>query len=227
MTWWPGWDSIEGAKGWADFYFWFGIGCLVLLAVSEVISHRYGLRKDELVAAAEVTTSKQRKADQDAADARHAAEIGGLKGQLSEAEKKVENLRSQQIARRLTPDQKTALIGALSPFASQKVFIWCSTAAWDCTDFAVDFMDVFKSAGWQPTDQIRYGIMVGGDAVGIEVLVNPQIANPATGQVSMPSVVTLVNTLVALNLILEPALGREPSIGADTIYFRIGRIPPK
>ena len=92
MTWWPGWDSIESTKGWADFYFWFGIICLVLLAISEVISHRYGLRKDELVAAAEVATSKQRKADQDAADSRHATEISGLKKHFRKPTKRSLNL---------------------------------------------------------------------------------------------------------------------------------------
>ncbi len=93
------------------------------------------------------------------------------------------------------------------------------------TSFATDFLETFKQAGWTPTDVIRYGIAVGYDAVGIEVLVNPQMADSA-GQVSMPSVVTLINTLVQTNLMSSATLGRMPEIEARTIYFRIGRIPP-
>ena len=68
---------------------------------------------------------------------------------------------------------------------------------------------------------------MGYDAVGIEVLINPQMADSA-GQVSMPSVVTLITTLVQTGLMPTPALGRMPEVELDTIYFRIGRIsPPK
>jgi hypothetical protein len=104
------------------------------------------------------------------------------------------------------------------------VYIWCSTAAWDCTPFATDFLETFKQSGWEPTDVIRYGIVTGGDSVGVEALVNPAIAN-AAGQVSLPSVIALIQTLVGLNLMPEAALGRMPEIDPGTIYFRIGRIP--
>jgi hypothetical protein len=56
-------------------------------------------------------------------------------------------------------------------------------------------------------------------------LVNPQVAN-AAGQVSMPSVVALVEMLVRLTLMPTASLGRMPEIEEGTIYFRIGRIPP-
>jgi hypothetical protein len=151
--------------------------------------------------------------------------VEALQKRLAEADKKVEGLQSQNVGRRLNADQKAALVLALSQFRGQKVFIFCSTAAWDCTPFATDFLETFQQAGWQPTDQIRYGIVVGGDAVGIEVLVNPQVAN-AAGQVSMPSVVALVEMLVRLTLMPTASLGRMPEIEEGTIYFRIGRIPP-
>jgi hypothetical protein len=46
----PGWDSITGAHWWSNFYFWASIIALILLGVTEVVSHRYGERKDELAA---------------------------------------------------------------------------------------------------------------------------------------------------------------------------------
>ena len=50
MSWWPGWNSIEGAAKWGDLFFWAGFAFLVLLAGCEVLSKVYGWRKDALVA---------------------------------------------------------------------------------------------------------------------------------------------------------------------------------
>ena len=73
MTWWPGWDSmIESAKGWADpyiadayilfsradSYIWFGIGCLVLLLVFEIIERN--ARRKKQCNVADATAYKQR-----------------------------------------------------------------------------------------------------------------------------------------------------------------------
>src|ERR1700681_3692851 len=49
MTWWPGWNSIEGAARWGDIFFWAGFAFLVLLAGSEILSKVYGWRKATLV----------------------------------------------------------------------------------------------------------------------------------------------------------------------------------
>jgi thiosulfate reductase cytochrome b subunit len=50
MGWWPGWNTIEGADWWHEFFWWLGIACLAGLVVSEVVAKRYSTRKDELVA---------------------------------------------------------------------------------------------------------------------------------------------------------------------------------
>ncbi len=50
MSWWPGWNSIEGAAKWGDLFFWAGFALLVLLAGCEVLSKVYSWRKDSLIA---------------------------------------------------------------------------------------------------------------------------------------------------------------------------------
>jgi len=50
MTWWPGWNSIEGAAKWGDIFFWTGFALLVLLAGCEILSKVYSWRKDTLIA---------------------------------------------------------------------------------------------------------------------------------------------------------------------------------
>ena len=50
MTWWPGWNSIEGAAKWGDIFFWTGFALLGLLAGCEILSKVYSWRKDTLIA---------------------------------------------------------------------------------------------------------------------------------------------------------------------------------
>jgi hypothetical protein len=49
MTWWPGWNSVEGAAKWGDIFFWAGFAFLALLVGCEVLSKVYAWRKDTLI----------------------------------------------------------------------------------------------------------------------------------------------------------------------------------
>ena len=201
-----------------------GIIILGLLVAAEVLAFQYSHRKDYLSESAESTRIEEQQRKEAEDETRRATEVAQLQKQLADAGKKVDGLQLQNLARRLTSAQKEAIATALAPWAGQKISIFCSTAAWDCVTFAADFQEAFKQAKWDVSDQIAFGVAVGYDAVGIEVLVNPQIAGP-NGQVSMPSVVALVTKLASLNL-MAPGLGRMPEIALGTIFFRIGRIPP-
>jgi len=48
MSWIPGWDTIGGAGWWSGFFFWASIACLIGLGITEIASHRYSERKDDL-----------------------------------------------------------------------------------------------------------------------------------------------------------------------------------
>jgi hypothetical protein len=94
MSWWPGWNSIEGAAKWADIFFWVGFALLVLLAGCEILSKVYGWRKDTLVvmrdnlmAVADAARTPQ--ADQEGviAPERHDTEIPAAHAPGAEAEK--------------------------------------------------------------------------------------------------------------------------------------------
>src|SRR5262249_45543900 len=108
----PGWDSITNTGWWSNFWFWFGIVCLFALGASEVVSHIYGLRRDELVDAAGHAAAEQYQRQADDAEARRRAEVEGLQKQLAKADKKVADLQKSATFRRLTPEQKQTLIGA-------------------------------------------------------------------------------------------------------------------
>ena len=73
MSWWPGWNSIEGAAKWGDIFFWAGFAFLALLVGCEVLSKAYGWRKDTLIAMRDdlisVAAERTRQADQEHVEA--------------------------------------------------------------------------------------------------------------------------------------------------------------
>jgi hypothetical protein len=69
MSWIPGWGSVASAEWWSGFYFWLSISCLIGLGITEVASHRYGERKDELAAIEQATKDKRH--DEDVAHLQH------------------------------------------------------------------------------------------------------------------------------------------------------------
>jgi hypothetical protein len=110
MSWWPGWNSVESAGWWSNFYFWFGIVALFLLVITEVLAHRYSLRKDELLSIAESETQSA-----------HNAEVAALSQQIADA----------KTARSLTEDQKVKLFEFLKSMPAGKLVIKASASAFD------------------------------------------------------------------------------------------------
>jgi len=117
MTWPPGWDSAAGADSWSNIYFWAGIVALFLLGAFEVASHRYTLRKDEIVTE-----------EQDRAKRQHDEEMARLHLETAQAterntqlEIRLEEERKSRIALQnalatphLTPEQIDQLARAVS-----------------------------------------------------------------------------------------------------------------
>jgi hypothetical protein len=94
MSWWPGWNSIEGAAKWADVFFWAGFALLVLLAGCELLSKAYAWRKDTLIAMrddllANADTGRARQAEQERPKVqdRYDAETAGARAPATEAER--------------------------------------------------------------------------------------------------------------------------------------------
>ena len=144
MPWLPGWNSIEAAGWWSNFYFWFGIGALALLGASEVVAHRYGLRKDELVAIAEQNTKAQN--DQQSATLRQ--QVIDAKA-AAEAAKKDAELVSQP--RRLSAEQRAKLIAAISHGPKGRLVIQTNGSVDDARDYGEEIAAVLRTQGWEVT----------------------------------------------------------------------------
>jgi hypothetical protein len=184
MTWWPGWDSVVSAGYWSHFWFWFGIVCLFALGASEVASHMYGLRKDELVAIAESAAATQRQNDADAAEARRKVDVEGVQKQLAEANKKVADLDRLRQPRHLTEDQK----GKLTKFITENskgsaIFtIKANAAESDARAYADEIAALFNSPpiNWQV--KVDNAMIMGADTSGFWITIKDANAvPPATG----------------------------------------------
>lgn len=165
MTWWPGWDSIDSANAWAHFWFWFGIVCLFLLGVSEIVAFRYGLRKDTLIEMRDQEREALAKRESEEAEARRKTEVARLQKQLTDADKKVAELDRLRAPRHLNDAQKTALLIGLTGQPIGQLVVKASTAADDARAYAGEVAAFFQGLGWQV--RIDNALMVGPDVSGI------------------------------------------------------------
>jgi hypothetical protein len=145
MSWLPGWDSIADTDWWSNFYFWAGIIALLLLGVSEVVSHRYTERKDELVA-------KEQAVIQQGYD----KEIAQLHLEASQANERAVKLEQENLklrdellkrsARLLTAEQRQALIDVFkaNPITSATVIL---LAELEPNSFGVQIGAAIRDAG--------------------------------------------------------------------------------
>jgi len=99
----PGWTSAAGAGLWSTIFFWAGIVALLFLGISEVISHRYGERKDELGSEQQVATEQRH----DEEMARLHLETAKANERSAALEKDAAELKSSNLAleRQIAPRQ--------------------------------------------------------------------------------------------------------------------------
>jgi hypothetical protein len=161
VSWWPRWDSIDDTARWSQIYFWIGIVALFVLGASEVLSHRYGNRKDELVAASEKRLADDRAAkdkqheddvakQRKEADAR-VAEVSSHAEQANNALKEERDARMQLEARlaprALTPEQHADLVARLRRIEGHKIKILISPDP-ESTTIGNVISKALIAAGW-------------------------------------------------------------------------------
>jgi len=98
MSWIPGWNSVADAGWWSGFFFWASIASLIGLGISEIASHRYSDRKDELV------TDQQRVDKKN-----HDDEIARLHLETAQANERAAKLQEAAAWRVLSPEAKAGL----------------------------------------------------------------------------------------------------------------------
>jgi hypothetical protein len=156
MSWVPGWDSIQATGWWSGFFFWASIVSLIGLGISEVASHRFSERKDELVERQQIADKERH--DTDIARVHHDAALAieraaVLEREAETARKEAANaqLQLQQIRfpRRLDFDKLKAEIKEIPPQFFEVLY---DQSAADGSSLAFNIFVALVSIGWR-TDQ--------------------------------------------------------------------------
>jgi hypothetical protein len=170
MGWIPGWESIQATGWWSGFFFWASIVSLIGLGISEVASHRYSERRDELLEAQQETEKKRHdeeiaqlhletaQANRDAETARR--EVATAQAETAKANERTAEIKlalEREIAARqprtITPEQHAKIVEYLKS-ANPKGPI---TVVWKLFDeeaekFARQIIAVLKDSGFDVTE---------------------------------------------------------------------------
>jgi hypothetical protein len=215
----PGWDSIEFTMRAHNFFELWGIVLFLVVVGFEFLAYFYGHRRDKLVDQATNQTVVERRQAEEATEARHARELDNLKDQLSEADKKLGQVQKQQSDRRLSDDQKQAILAAISPYPGQKVDIVAVANVGDALAYAEDFRSLFEVAKWDYGSGVSQDVYT-GDVVGLSVLISDANGKAHRAPIGAAK---LMLVLIQLGLIKEGF--SDPNIEGDVIQIRIGRKP--
>ena len=111
----------------------------------------YGNRRDTLNVASELNAAQTRVQEDQAANQRRDAEIAEARRQASEArqgqEAAQQKINQLTATRRLSDEQKTALIKSLAPQKGSEIIIF-SASGKECQDYTYQFRKVFQDSGW-------------------------------------------------------------------------------
>lgn len=156
MSWIPGWESIQATGWWSGFFFWASIVSLIGLGISEVASHRYSEKRDELLETQQRVEKKQH--DDEIAllhleTARANREVAAAQADTAKANKATEELRRENLdlrtkiaGRRITPEQHDRLVSELSK--NPGFFHMQSMTDGESALYAADLFRTLKDARW-------------------------------------------------------------------------------
>ena len=206
----PGWDSITGAATWSNGWFWVSIGALILLGVSEVVSHRYSERKDEL--ATQAQTALQEQHDQQIAQLNlQTANANARAAQANERAAKAElDLAKFRAPRSLTAEQRQRIIDRIKSFAGQKYALSVAAGS-EASDFLCVLDSVLTAAGWrkhEPFGFLKTDTDCGPADVNILSDVHIRVAVGASSETGA-SADALGNALLEANIQVKG--GRDPT----------------
>ncbi len=158
----PGWDSLPAVARYHSWAELIGIVLLGLLVVAEVVTFKYGYRKDDL-------TEQQ----QNATDQRHDEEMARLQLETAQANEKLQaehlerlKLEAIIVGRQLTVEQIASIANTLKRFAGREVYLSSYTGDAEAARFSLQIKMALEESGIHIEDLIGMTVVGQGIAGG-------------------------------------------------------------
>jgi hypothetical protein len=152
---------------------------------------------------------------------RSAAEIVSLQLRLKDADNQFVEFQRTLGQRRLTKDEREALIAALKPFAGQKITIASIAGDDESRLMADDLVAVFDAAGWDHSGEEGVAFKTWDrDPVGIEIALNEDDAR--AGRISA-GVGALINAVRRLGLTKDNTIYMHGDVPAGEAQVKVGK----
>jgi hypothetical protein len=222
-----GWNSIGVTGRIHDFCEFWGIVLFLIVVVLEFGAYFYGHRHDWLVSEVARVSGIERQKEDKATEQRHAAETAAIRRQLENAQRDANAAKQQAAPRNLTEEQKQTLINTLSGFSGQKVDIMYPNGNDEAAQFAQQFEDAFKAAGWKTGDGFFQSVHSKVPPIGIHISINKTEAEAGRIPLSVQTLNALLRHLGlkpdgGINVFEQPSR-MDPK--TDVIQFQVGSKP--
>jgi hypothetical protein len=162
----PGWDSLSAVSRYSSWAEIAGIIIVGALVVAEVVSYKYGHRKDDLIEQQQNATNQRH--DEDMARVQHDT------AQANERAAKLENenlkLQAAIEPRRLTPEQQSDIAKELAPFEGKTITLSSYALDAESAVLAGQIRDALTLAKMQPNDSNLMTVQAAGSIqLGIHI----------------------------------------------------------
>jgi hypothetical protein len=173
----PGWGSLPAVTRFHNWAEMAGIVILAFLVIAEVVSYKYGQRKDDLTEQQQEATNQRHDEEMarlhvEAADANERA--AKLENEAAQARVEQERLKAQLAGRTISPDISAQLERLLSQH-SGKINVQWSANDTEAQYLAIQIGNVFGKANWEVRTLAIS--LTGAIAFGVRI---PDSPSPAT-----------------------------------------------
>lgn len=206
MNWVPGWDSAEAAGWWSAAWFWASMASLLMLGISEVASHRYSMRKDELSAAHQGELQRQ--------NDKEIANLHLQTAQANERAARAELALEQYRAPRAISDADVPKIRALlEPFSGIRLELFVTGQTAELDNLQRMIVGVLRQSGWH----VQSWVLMGGvAATGTVVIIKPgadeRVMNAAHALVASLNEAGVISSVISVPPWWQGNWGASPGL---------------
>ncbi len=151
--------------------------------------------------------------------------IASLNAATAKADETISAIQKQQAQRRLREPERSALISALTPYAGQKIQMYCPIGDDEACTYRDDFVPVFEAAGWDHDGDKGTGfVQLASPLMGMGIMIPGTTTNFSIPRGAPP----LLQAMIKLGILDEPNRFLYPNEGLPVgmIQLYVGKKLP-